>query len=126
MGAIQLGLENKVNSKKDNYIFYYNVYDREYDERGTIDTYESEVLGFKYDLSKTLNNQLSYGIGSEYKYDWGYFNNKGSYEASTRGHSDNFALYGNLGLETFLKIRIFLYLEDEMIINKQDQTILIN
>ena len=54
MGAIQFGLENKINSKKDNYIFYYNVYDREYDERGTIDTYESEVLGLKYDLAPRL------------------------------------------------------------------------
>ncbi len=97
MGAIQFGLENQINSKKDNYIFYYNVYDREYDEKGTIDTYESEVLGLKYDLSRKLSNKLSYGIGSEYKYDWGYFNNNGSYEASTKGHSDNFALYGNLG-----------------------------
>ena len=33
--------------------------------------------------------------GSEYKYDWGYFDNKGSYEASTKGHIDNFSYYGN-------------------------------
>jgi len=97
MGTIQFGLENQFNSKKDNYIFYYNVYDREYDEKGTIDTYESEVLGLKYDLSRNVNNNLSYGIGSEYKYDWGYFDNNGSYKASTKGHSDNFALYSNLG-----------------------------
>ena len=97
MGSIQFGLENQVNSQKENYIFYYNVYDREYDERGTIDTYESEVLGLKYDLSKIVNKKLSYGVGTEYKYDWGYFDNNGSYEASTKGHSDNLAIYGNWG-----------------------------
>ena len=109
MGAFQFGLENQINSKKDNYIFYYNIYDREYDELGTIDTYESEVLGLKYDLSRILNNKLSYGIGSEYKYDWGYFDNNGSYEASTKGHSDNFALYGNLGWNIFENLNISLF-----------------
>ncbi len=109
MGAIQFGLENQIDSKKDNYIFYYNIYDREYDERGTIDTYESEVLGFKYDLSRILNNNLSYGIGSEYKYDWGYFNNNGSYEASTKGHSDNFTFYGNLGWDILKNSNISIF-----------------
>ena len=123
MGAIQLGLENQINSKKDNYIFITNIYDREYDELGTIDTYESEVLGLKYDLSRILNKKLSYGIGSEFKYDWGYFDNNGSYEASTKGHSDNFALYGNLGWNIFENSNIS-YLVEEMIINRPEQIVL--
>ena len=97
MGSLQFGLENQIGTGIDNYIFYYNIYDREYDERGTIDTYESKVLGLKYDFSRLINQNISYGFGSEYKYDWGYFNNNGSYEASTKGHSDNLAIYGNLG-----------------------------
>ena len=101
MGSLQFGLENQIDTQKANYIFYYNVYDRKYDERGTIDKYESEVLGIKYDLSRMINEKISFGAGSEYKYDWGYFDNKGSYEASTRGHFDNFALYGNLGWNIF-------------------------
>tara|TARA_A100001015_G_scaffold321655_1_gene453760 strand:- start:1342 stop:3210 length:1869 start_codon:yes stop_codon:yes gene_type:complete len=109
MGSIQFGLENQVNSQKENYIFYYNIYDREYDERGTIDTYESEVLGLKYDLSKIINKKLSYGVGTEYKYDWGYFDNNGSYEASTKGHSDNLAIYGNLGWNFFKNSNISLF-----------------
>ena len=44
MGSLQFGLENQIDTKKENYIFYYNIYDREYDERSTIDIYESEVL----------------------------------------------------------------------------------
>ena len=109
MGSIQFGLENQIGSQKDNYIFYYNVYDREYDERGVIDTYESEVLGLKYDLSRMINEKISFGAGSEYKYDWGYFDNNGSYEASTKGHSDNFALYSNLGWNIFQNSNISLF-----------------
>ncbi len=109
MGAVQFGIENQINSKKDNFVFYYNVYDREYDEKGIIDKYESEVLGLKYDLSRILNNNLSYGMGSEYKYDWGYFDNNGSYEASTKGHSDNLALYGNLGWNIYENSNISIF-----------------
>ena len=101
MGSFQLGLENLYQLKKYNYVFYYNIYDREYDERGTIDTYESEVVGLKYDLSNTINKNFSYGLGSDYKYDWGHFNNNGSYQASTKGHSENLAIYGNLGWNIF-------------------------
>ena len=54
------------------------MYDREYDERGTIDTYESQVLGLKYDFSGLVNQNISYGVGTEYKYEWGYFDNNGS------------------------------------------------
>ena len=113
MGSLQFGLENQIENKKDNYIFYYNFYDREYDERGTIDTYESRALGFKYDFSDIINKRLSYGLGSEFKYNWGYFENKGSYEASTKGHSDNFAIYGNLGWNIFKDSNISLFIRSD-------------
>lgn len=109
MGSIQFGLENKNKSQKNNYIFYYNIYDREYNERGIIDTYESEVIGFKYDLSRSLSQKISFGIGTEYKYDWGYFDNNGSYEASTKGHSDNLAIYGNFGWNVAQNSNISLF-----------------
>ena len=97
MGNLQIGLEKMSQLSNHKYILYYNIYDREYDERGTIDSYESEVVGLKYDLSKTINNETSFGAGTEYKYDWGYFDNNGSYQATTKGHSDNFSVYGNIG-----------------------------
>jgi vitamin B12 transporter len=109
MGSIQFGLENQTQTKKNNYILYYNIYDREYNELETIDTYQSEVLGLKYDLSKKINKKLSYGLGSEYKYDWGYFNNNGSYTASTKGHSDNLAIHTNLGWNIFQNSNISLF-----------------
>ena len=97
MGSIQIGMDNSNGSKKNKYVFYYNIYDREYDERGTIDTYESEVLGLKYEFSKSFLNNFSLGVGTEYKYDWGYFDNNGSYEASTKGNSDNLSAFANIG-----------------------------
>ncbi len=109
MGSLQFGLENQIGSRKDNYILFYNVYDRKYDERGTIDKYESEALGIKYDLSRMINDKISFGAGSEYKYDWGYFDNKGSYEASTKGHSDNFSMYSNLGWNIFKNSNLSLF-----------------
>ncbi len=97
MGTIQLGVEKKYQNRISDYILYYNKYDRKYNERGTIDSYESEVVGLKYDLSKKISDKFSLGAGSEYKYDWGYFDNNGSYEASTKGNSNNFAVFTNFG-----------------------------
>ena len=113
MGSFQLGLENLNQKQKYNYLFYYNFYDREYDERGTIDSYESEVLGLKYDLSKTLNKKVSYGLGSEYKYDWGYFDNNGSYSSSTKGNIDNLALYSNLGINLLDNTNLSFFLRND-------------
>jgi outer membrane cobalamin receptor len=40
---------------------------------------------------------VSFGFGSEYKYDWGNFENRGSYTASTKGHMKNFGIFANSG-----------------------------
>ncbi len=109
MGSFQLGLENLDQSNKYNYILYYNAYDRKYDERGTADTYESKAIGLKYDLSKVIDDKFSFGLGSDYKYDWGYFDNNGSYQASTKGYSDNLAIYGNIGWNIFQKSTISFF-----------------
>jgi vitamin B12 transporter len=113
MGTFQFGLENKSQKKKQNSIIYYTIYDREYNERGTVDTYESELLGIKYDFTKTLNNYLSFGMGSEYKYNWGYFNNNGSYSASTKGNINNLAIYSNLGINIFKNTNLSVFLRND-------------
>ncbi len=113
MGSLHLGLENNNQKQKQRSIIYYTIYDREYDERGTIDTYESEVLGIKYDFSKTLYDFLSFGLGSEYKYDWGSFDNKGSYSASTKGSVDNLAIYSNLGLNILDNTNLSIFLRND-------------
>ncbi len=109
MASIQFGLENKKPNKSNSFVAYYNIYDREYDERGIIDSYESNVLGIKYDISNTINEKISFGFGSDYKYDWGYFDNNGSYSSTTKGNSDNTAVYANLGWDIFSNSNISIF-----------------
>jgi len=113
MGTFHLGFEDSSKANDQKYVFYYNIYNREYDERGTIDTYESEVIGLKYNFSKTLDEKFSFGIGSEYKYDWGYFDNNGSYQAETKGHSDNISLYGNFGYNIYDQLNFSFFGRDD-------------
>lgn len=113
MATIHLGLNNIGKNQKQNSIIYYTTYDREYDEEGIIDKYQSEVLGLKYDLSKTINDKFSFGLGSDYKYDWGYFDNKGSYSASTKGNLDNLAVYSNLGINLFPNSNLSFFLRND-------------
>ena len=109
MGSFHLGLKKLNEKNKKNYLLFYNIYDREYNEQGTLDTYKSEVIGLKYDLSKIISSNLSFGLGSEYKYDWGYFENNGSYQASTKGHSENLSIYGNMGLNILKDFNVSLF-----------------
>ena len=64
-----------------------------------LDEYYSEAFVVKGENKYLINERLSFGYGSEYKYDWGNFENKGSYTASTRGHVENLGLFGNFGLK---------------------------
>lgn len=95
----QFGINESNLNKDRNFKVYYTGYDREYDERGIIDNYYSNVIGAKYDYSNSYKNKFSIGYGLDYKYDWGEFNNRGSYSASTKGNSDNLATYANFGGE---------------------------
>ena len=99
MMTLQSGLNNFKSNSNADIVLYYTTYDREYDERGTLDNYYSNVLGSKYDYSSKLNQKFSYGFGADYKYEWGKFDNRGSYQASTKGNIDNLAVFGNFGFE---------------------------
>ncbi len=93
----QFGIKDSNKNKARILKVYYTGYDREYDERGIIDNYYSNALGTKYDFSNSYNNKFSIGYGLDYRYDWGKFNNRGAYSASTKGNSDNIATYANYG-----------------------------
>ena len=53
------------------------------------------LLLLKGERSIKANNKISFGYGSEYKYDWGAFENRGSYTASTKGHMKDFGFFVN-------------------------------
>ena len=97
MYALQSRFEHKSKNSENNLTFHYHNYDREYHNAGYLDEYYSESLVAKVDRSLKINNKLSLGYGSEYKYDWGFFENRGSYTASTKGHMKDLGIFANTG-----------------------------
>ena len=97
MYALQSGFAHKSKSSENNLIFHYHNYDREYHNATYLDEYDSESFVVKVDNSTQLNNKFSFGYGSEYKYDWGAFENRGSYTASTKGHMKDLGFFANAG-----------------------------
>lgn len=97
MYALQSSFEHKLKNSQNNLIFHYHKYDREYHNTGYLDEYDSESLVVKADRNLKINNKISLGYGSEYKYDWGAFENRGSYTASTKGHMKDLGFFANVG-----------------------------
>jgi vitamin B12 transporter len=97
MYALQSGLEHKSKNSESNLVFHYHNYDREYHNATYLDEYDSESLVVKGEQSIKVNNKISFGYGSEYKYDWGAFENRGSYAASTKGHMKDLGVFVNTG-----------------------------
>jgi len=96
MYAIQTVLEKRNKLSSDYIVFHYHNYDRSYNEVGKIDTYYSESLLAKAEHEQRLSNKISFGYGSEYKYDWGNFSTT-TFTSQTKGHIKNFGIFANLG-----------------------------
>ena len=97
MYALQSKFEHRSQNFEDSLVFHYHNYDREYDNASFLDEYYSESLVVKADRGLKINNKFSLGFGSEYKYDWGSFENRGSYNASTKGHVKDLGIFSNVG-----------------------------
>ena len=97
MHTLQTGLEHISKNSENNLIFHYHNYDREYENSGVLDEYDSESLVIKGERKIKSTSKFSFGYGAEYKYDWGAFENRGSYTASTKGHMKDFGVFGNAG-----------------------------
>ena len=110
MYTLQSGLEHKSINSESGLIFHYHNYDREYDNATYLDEYDSESFVVKGEQSIKLNNKISFGYGSEYKYDWGAFENRGaSYTASTKGHMKDLGVFANAGYKISENQIISLY-----------------
>ena len=116
MASFQFGLQNYIYDKKNDYVIYYNTYDREYDERGIIDIYESNVIGAKYNFSNNFNDEISFGFGSEYKYEWGYLTIM-DHIALQQKEILITLLFLEILAGIFLKIQIFLFSLDKINMN---------
>jgi len=97
MHILQAGLDHIYKKSENNLIIHYHNYDREYENSGVLDEYDSESLVVKGETKVKSTSNFSFGYGTEYKYDWGAFENRGSYTASTKGHIKDFGVFGNVG-----------------------------
>ena len=95
----QLGLDRYNGNILDSLIFHYHKYDRENDEQGTIDEFISNSSTLKGERKIKFTDQFSYGLGFDHKYNWGEFENRGSYRASTKGHIYNTGIFTNIGFD---------------------------
>ena len=109
MYAFQSGVNHKTRDAESYLTFHYHNYDRDYENSGYLDEYYSESIVLKGEQSNYLNENISYGYGSEYKYDWGNFENRGSYSASTKGHMKNFSAFGNFGIKNENNLLLSFY-----------------
>ena len=110
MYATQFGFDHQRENLKDYLTFHFHGYDRKYDEAGTIDEYLSNGFVSRGERQIKISEQISFGGGGEYKYDWGEFENRGSsYSASTKGNVYNKSVFSNLGLKPFKNTALSLY-----------------
>lgn len=109
MYAAQFGFDHQKKNLKDYITFHFHTYDREYDESGTIDEYLSKAFVTRSERQMQFNENISFGIGGEYKYDWGEFENRGSYAASTKGNVSNKSIFSNLGFKLHENTIVSLY-----------------
>ncbi len=98
MYVTQLGL-NKLTKNSENMLtLHHNHYNREYDEGGYFDWYNSHSTVLKAERRIKPIEKISYGYGIEYKYDSGSFTNAGSWSSpAARGNVDNFGFFANSG-----------------------------
>ena len=96
MYALQTSLENKTEKKLDTFTSHVHVYDRVYDEAEK-NKYYSQTYNLKAERKINFSDNLSYGFGSDYKYDKGDFQVYGTYGNSAKGHSDNLGIFSNAG-----------------------------
>ena len=107
--VFQSGLERVSKNIQDSLTFHYNKYDREYENGGYLDEFDSETVVAKAERKIKSTDKLSFGYGGEYKYDWGAFEDRGSYTASTKGHIENMGVFGNAGYKFSENMILSLY-----------------
>ena len=112
MYAMQAGFERFTNNSFDNFIIHYHNYDRKYDEQGTVNKYYSQSLTTKAERDMTFNDNLSFGYGAEYKYDWGDYTTL-TFTSQTKGHLKNFGIFANAGYKFNDKQSLSLHLRND-------------
>ncbi len=110
MYVFQTGI-NKLTQNSENLLtFHLHHHNREYDESGYFDWYNSESALLKAERRIKVLDNFSYGYGTEYKYESGSFTNNGSWSTpSAKGHLDNYSFFGNAGYQILENTILSLY-----------------
>ena len=124
MYAFQSSFEHKKEDTLSDLKLHYHNYDRKYDNSGYLDEYYSQAIVARGER-EIKNEKLSFGYGAEYKYDWGNFENRGSYTASTKGHIKNFGTFANSAYK-LNENQIFQFFLGQMTIALRSSTIVTN
>ena len=100
MYVVQTGLNKLTENSENTLTLHYNHYNREYDEGGYFDWYNSDSTVLKAERRIKPIEKISYGYGIDYKYDSGSFTNNGSWSSPTaKGNVDNFGFFANSGYQ---------------------------
>ena len=97
MQAFQIGIDRINKKNEDSLTFHWQAYAKDIDDGGYSDSYDSQALVTKYEKKINSSKNSSFGFGSEYKYDWGNFENEGNFNSSSKGHIKDFAIFANAG-----------------------------
>tara|TARA_X000000950_G_scaffold230376_1_gene278546 strand:+ start:366 stop:2222 length:1857 start_codon:yes stop_codon:yes gene_type:complete len=110
MQTFQLGFGHLGDQVEDDLVFHWHAYGKDIDDGGFDDSYDSQSLVARAERKYDKSKNLSFGLGSEYKYDWGKFENRGaSFNSSSKGHVKDYAFFGNAGFKLSDKTVLSMY-----------------
>lgn len=110
MHIIQTSLDRVNKDREDSLTFHWHAYAKQIDDGGFSDSYDSQSLVTRYEKKINSLEKLSFGYGSEYKYDWGVFINEGAaFNSATKGHVKDLAIFANAGYKILDNTTISLY-----------------
>ena len=101
MQALQTGIDRVSQNSEDSLTFHWHAYGKDIDDGGFADSYDSQSLVARFEKEINSSEKLSFGFGSEYKYDWGSFINEGSFNSFTKGHVKDLGIFANAGYKIF-------------------------
>jgi vitamin B12 transporter len=108
--AIQTSLDRIDKDKEDTLTLHWHAYAKQIDDGGFTDSYDSQAFVTRYEKKINSLDRLSFGYGSEYKYDWGAFINEGAaFNSATKGHVKDLAVFANVGYKILDDTVISLY-----------------
>jgi len=113
MQVFQTSIDSVSKNMEDLLTFHWQAYAKDIDDGGYSDSYDSQALATRYEKKFNLSEKSSFGFGSEYKYDWGGFENQGSFNSSSKGHVKDFAIFANAGYKFFDNSIIYLYARND-------------